>query len=335
MDFQAPIAFGLFAGVDAASGASTSLDPLESTTPTANPPRDCLDDDAPIWENIPFRHSCWQADRLRVHDALERAGARAARRSAFVRCGRCYWVMQNRDDPNVYRTVPETCHDRFCNPCGNDRASRIKRNLHTYLDDRPHRFLTLTIRHSDEPLTEVLDRLLLSFRVLRKTKFWRTRVSAGAAFLEVTFNPESRFWHPHLHVIIAGKYLPKDRLVNTWKRITGGSFQVHIRFIKDRDDTIRYVAKYATKPLHPSILADPDALRQAITALTGRKTLYCFGKWAKWKLLADPDADSWTVFAAGAELRYRASTGDELCQRILQALVEHPGEDVRVSGTPP
>lgn len=332
---EAAIAFGLFAPPASASGASALLDPLESTPPTPGPPCGCVYDNDPIDQNIPFRHSGWQPDRLRVHAALEAAGLSDTRRTAFVRCGRSYWVLQNRDDPNIYRTVPETCHDRFCRPCGTDRAARIRRNLHSNLGNKPHRFLTLTIRSTYRPLSESIDHLLASFRLLRKTKFWRNRVSAGAAFLELTYNADNRLWHPHLHVIAAGKYIPRDELIRAWKRITAGSFCLDIRFVKDHDATVRYIAKYATKPLHPSVLRDPDALREAVVAMVGRKTLYCFGAWAKWKLLDDPDADSWTVFAPAAELRDKAADGDELCQRILAAITKHPGEEVRVPRAPP
>lgn len=332
---EAGIAFGLFAPPASASGLPALLDPLESTHPPAGPPCGCQYDNDPIGQNIPFRHAGWQRDRLLVYDALLAAACSCTRVSAFERCGRSYWVLRNRDDPNIYRTVPETCHDRFCKPCGADRAARIRRNLHTNLGNEPHRFLTLTIRSEDRPLADSLDHLLTSFRTLRKTKLWRRRVTAGAAFFELTYNSVTGLWHPHLHLIIAGKYLPKDRLTTAWKRITGGSFQLKIRFIKDRDETIGYVAKYATKPLHPSVLQNPAALQEAVVAMIGRKTLYCFGGWAKWKLLEDPDADSWIVFAPAAELRDKAADGDDLCQRILAAIVAHPGEEVRVPRAPP
>lgn len=315
--------------------ASTHVHPQESTSPPPSPPCSYHGDDALIDENIPFRHSGWQEARCRVYRALCETSVSRSRRSAFPRCGRSYWVLASRDDPDLYRTVPETCHDRFCRPCNNDRALRIRRNLATHLTEGTYRFVTLTLKHTPAPLTMQLDHLLHSFRLLRRSKLWKRRVPGGAAFLEITWNPDTRRWHPHLHVIVTGKYIPRHDLSVLWKSITKDSHILDIRFVRDTAAAVNYVAKYATKSLSNTVVNDHSALREAIEALAGRKTIYAFGCWARWKLLGNPDDESWAVLYSADDLRNRAYGGDELCVRILAAVTGRPGQEVHVPRAPP
>lgn len=178
-------------------------------------------------------------------------------------------------------------------PCARDRSSVIRQNLKRLLPKSRLRFLTLTLRSEGQPLTDLLDKLLKSFKRLRSRAFWRERVTAGLAVLEVKYIPETKRWHPHLHVLLAGKYLPQPMIKQAWLEITGDSYIVHIVPVNNKNAQIRYVTKYVTKPLDSIVVGQPALLAEAVDALHGRKLLHTFGAWARWKLLEPLTDKSW------------------------------------------
>lgn len=83
----------------------------------------------------------------------------------------------------------------------------------------------------------------------------------------------------------------------------------------------KYVSKYTSKPLDSRLHRQPDALREAIAAMRGRKLIHAFGTWARWQLLALPTETGWTLYAHINELLFRELQGDEEAHAILQAIV--------------
>lgn len=273
-----------------------SVHPLESTVGSENALAPGLNDS----KTYHFRHNSWAPTRRRVRTALAELApshvVSLARRDRFEDCGRRSWIMQSTTDPTHFKFVTDHCRDRFCVPCGQHRANVISENLDRRLGPGPYRFLTLTLRHSDTSLSSQLTRLLKSFRRLRQRAFFKERVTGGSAFFEMKRTPDGRRWHPHLHVILEGRYLPHPLIKAAWLDITGDSYVVDIRLVRDRAYTIWYCAKYSTKPVPPSVVRDPHALTEAIVALSGRKLINPFGPWARWNLLEEPSDDDWTIF---------------------------------------
>lgn len=300
--------------------ASTHLDGLETNDSTGSSPASQGKEPGPDGLVATFRHSGWAKDRAKVRAALVAAGVAGSRISAFSSCGSGLWVQRSIDSPEIFRVVPDLCHDRFCVPCSRQRQLVIRRNLESHLDDSPHRLLTLTVRSETESLEVLVDRLYRAFRRLRTLRFWKNRVTGGAAFLEVTFNPERGSWHPHLHCIIAGKYLDLQDLSSHWLSCTGDSKAVDIRLIRGRSAVLGYVTKYATKAFAPCVLARPEQLKELVGTLAGRRAVISFGKWQKWGLLADPGEAGWALFEHLNAVRFRATQGDELCENIMAML---------------
>ena len=180
-----------------------------------------------------------------------------------------------------------------------------------------HRFITLTIRHSKERLEDLLTKLLHSFKELRRTRLWKKKVDGGCAFLEIKY---SNGWHPHLHLITVGDYLPHDELAKEWLRITKDSSVVDIRLIRDPATTARYVAKYASKPLSRELIFQPRLLREAIRTLPGRKLLWTFGSWRGWRIHEEKDETVWlTVGPLDVWLKL-ADAGDAEALKIIGKL---------------
>ena len=264
---------------------------------------------------IQFRHHTWRHHRQRVQEALDvvprnprpwidledepdgfdenpppGATDRARR---FDACGSRSIVLQHADDPSRYKVGSTRCHDRFCLPCMQDRARLIVANLKAQLRYEPARFLTLTLKHSDAPLAQQLDRLYTSFICLRRRKFWHDFVTGGIAFLELKLSSTDHRWHPHLHVLLRGNYLPQKLVADAWLQITGDSYIVDIRYVPSPEHLYSYLTRYVTKGWDAGIYRKLHALREAIHALKGRKLLSCFGDFSALRLLEPPTSETW------------------------------------------
>jgi len=129
--------------------------------------------------------------------------------------------------------------------------------------------LTLTIPN-ETSLSEMVKSIRASFRKLRQTKFWKKRVIGGVFVIEIT--GEEGNWHAHIHAIIEARYMLYDKLVELWKRCSGG-IGVWIARIKKKGIT-SYITKYLTKA------GTPEAqLYHMSSALKGARLISPFGSW--------------------------------------------------------
>lgn len=313
------------------------LDPLESTV-RFTPGSTFSGDISSGFELGEYRrHFAWRADRQLVYDALVSSGAPLSRVRAFANCGRGGWVLKRLDQDGEYAVVPKHCHDRFCRPCSRQRSWLIRRNLSAHLPDHPCRFVTLTLRSASEPLAFLLDKLRDGFTKLRKHPFWSARVKGGAAFIEVKWSEHARRWHPHLHIICHGRFIPQGTLSAVWESITGTSFITDVRLIRGRENTLKYVTKYATKTMDDNTLHDPARLAECIVAMLGRKLCGAFGDWTHLKLL-DPHVDGdWTILCPLDQLARRCLDGDPEARLIEQAIIldGHRPTECRYTARPP
>lgn len=250
-----------------------------------------LDDDMSLAET--FRHSGWRHNRNLVYRALQRTLQSFSRRQAFSQCGAHAFVFRTLEKPYNYRLGGSSCHDRFCIPCARDRSRCLATNVLKVLADRQARFLTLTLKHRDEPLPETVDRLYDSFRKLRAHAFWKRHVTGGCAFLELKWSTRSEEWHVHLHALVHGRYVPRDDLRREWYKCTGDSFVVDVRFVKDQASVGRYVTKYVSKPVNDTFLNRRELLDEAVEATHNRRLALTFGDWRGIKLTESPEPGDW------------------------------------------
>lgn len=267
-----------------------------------------------------FRHSGWQHTRTRVFQAMADTDATFSAMYEFAYCGKHAYVLQSRDDPTKYRVAGSSCHQRFCLPCANERSRAIAINVLDRLGRQRARFLTLTIRSTTETLAELLDKLTSSFARLRRRALWRKRVTGGVSFIELKWIDPLQRWNVHLHAVIQGRYIEQGHLSKAWKQITGDSIIVDIRAIKDNRTVTRYVTKYACKPLHSSVLHDDCRLREAMTALKGRRLATTFGDWRGVLLTPKPNEEAWTNLGSLESMIRQAESGDTTALAICQSL---------------
>lgn len=275
----------------------------------------------PTREELHLRHDCWRDRRRLIRDLLGTGIAGRTRQQRWDSCGAGAILSWHRSGQWVLCQA-FYCHDRFCYPCSRARSSKIAQNLSRQIGGSGCRFLTLTLASDQTPLAKQIDRLYRSFRTLRADKWWTDNVSGGCAFLEITYNPERSEWHPHLHPIITGRFLPQDVLSRKWLAITGNSPIVHIKLVPDTDTVARYVSKYAAKCMDDSVFENRDKLSELLVALGGRRFCMTFGGWRGWKLMEHQPLDMTEFKPAGSlkQIVFDASCGDAFAARTLNAL---------------
>lgn len=248
--------------------------------------------------------------------------------SAFRWCGSNCHVYRLKDDPSVLKTAAECCHDRFCLPCAQTRAAHLRANVVPLMERGQTRFITLTIRHTDQGLKHELDRLYEAFGKLKRHKLWKSTQRGGVAFLEVKRSRDGKSWHPHLHVLSQGKYIDQPQLANVWHAVTGDSHIVNIKFVQNDTQVSNYVTKYASKPFDPSLFESHETLCEAMVALKGVRMIIGYGTWRKVTLTAKPDQEAWENLGTFEEIALRAARMDVDARNIMEHLCGQRTEEV-------
>lgn len=270
--------------------------------------------------DVNFRHSGWRPTRTRVFRAMQATDTPSARLERYSECGTNAWVMRSLDDNKLYKIASSKCHDRFCVACGNERSRVIAHNVQSRITAKVLRFVTLTLRSGSEPLADTCSRLTRCFSRLRSRQLWKSTVTGGVGFLEIKRSARLDRWHAHLHLIVEGKYIPKASLKKAWHEVTGDSFVVDIRFVHDKELAAKYVTKYASKPMDPSIIRDADLLREAIEALRSRRLCLTFGTWRGVSLTETPDDGEWITVCSLTSLLAQIHNGDTDALQFLRRI---------------
>lgn len=255
-----------------------------------------------------------------MSDALHRLYDDDERTRRFDECGRDAWVLQDTSNPNRFRISANYCHDRFCSPCLRCRATLIANNLTEFLDPLRVRMVTLTVATDGLSLVDSLKLLYTSFHKLRRSKLWKRTVTGGVGILEVKRSATQPRWHPHLHVLVEGGYIPQRELTAVWHAITKTSFIVDVRMVNDARHAAHYVTKYLTKPTALRFTHETDLLDETIVALHGRRTILAFGSWYRLGFTRPQDDTDWTPVDRLERIIEYADQGDEGSMRILAIL---------------
>lgn len=131
--------------------------------------------------------------------------------------------------------------------------------------------MTLTLKHSNAPLVTQIEKLYADFQKLRKDKQFKKLCTGGVWFFQIKLIKETQQWHPHIHCILAGKWISKEWLSQKWLRVTKSSFIVDIKMVRDPDSTANEVARYAATPAQIRDL--PEELRMEVFDAMHRRRL--------------------------------------------------------------
>lgn len=233
------------------------------------------------------------------------------------------------DDDELPGLAEQPCRSRLCPKCtaGRRRALLVKLLATAKELDAP-RMVTLTIAHTDTPLREQIDRLRQAFTRLRRRAWWKRRVTAGIYTIEVTWNESEQRWHPHIHAIVDGDYLPHAELKDHWHRATADSYIVHVFRPKSRTDAISYLIGYVAKSSDVNRFPGPQIAEWA-TAVHGLRLAACLGTLHGHKVAQDTerkDITGWSVLADAtitAEIAEHAARGVGTAARLIHDLARY------------
>ena len=171
-------------------------------------------------------------------------------RAGFRGCGAHSWIARN-IKTGALAIRGHQCSHHVCPWCARKRAADLAERTSRWIG-RPAlydwRLITLTLRSSDQSLRTQVKHLWTSFRRLRQTRLWSSTQSYGRAHLELTYNQKLGQWHPHLHCLCKGRYMPVRRLSSAWSTASSGSTIVDVRRVRDSAVAATYVTKYIAKP---------------------------------------------------------------------------------------
>lgn len=280
-----------------------------------------------------FRHGGWRQLRERCRSGMIEAGMTPKTIERYDKCGSCCQLFYSKSTGRK-KIVGDFCKCRTCAPCSNAKARLISGNLIKFLGDRHTRFTTLTIVHRGETLTELIDRLVACFKLLRRRGAWKKYVAGFAAFMEAKWSTRTKGWHVHFHILTEGLYWPQKELSREWHICTGNSYIVDIQAKGTNASRAYYASKYASKPFNSADIPDAAKLTEAIKSLHRRKLWYVGGSWKSLRLLAksvDTTTD-WEHICSLTRLFNDARSGDAAAIALLSDLINVEIED---RGLPP
>ena len=224
-------------------------------------------------------HQPHQRQRDRIMETLAESGDKNLQRqaSSMSQCAASLHLFFNQAEGTV-REYLHTCKARLCPLCGRRRSAHVAAQITPLVDamKRP-RHLVLTVKSRPDPLRQQITDLVTWFGKFRRTAWWRQNVTQGVYTIEATINERTGLWHPHLHIIFDGNYLPVKRIQYLWHIITGGSEIVWIEEAYSNPGLIAELCKYIGKPQKSEHWTD-DQLREYALAIRGTRMVQTFGK---------------------------------------------------------
>lgn len=222
----------------------------------------------------------WRERERLIRVLLESESEDLQRRG--VRLDGCCQRPQIFETPEgAFKLRLQCCRDRVCPRCQRARGIELALRVSSLIMQmNSPRFITLTLKHRPESLRKNHDRLMRSFKQLKKERVFSRNVVSGIQVIEVTRNASTNQWHTHLHLIVDGNFLPQNQLSEAWKKVTGDSCVVDVRAVFDRGKVAKYVAEYVAKPqeLHTW---PADAICEFAAHMHGRRMIATFGNLSK------------------------------------------------------
>jgi len=224
-------------------------------------------------------------------------------------------------ETKTVKVLSNACKLRWCPICQRATKANIAWQTENYIEHvkRP-KFLTLTLKHSEEDLRYQIDTLYDFFKKYRKAKLLKKNVRGGIWFFQVKKNKTTGLYHPHIHILLDCDYIPQKQLAGLWLKITGDSNIVDIRAVHNAKKSADYVARYAANPAELKDL-DFESLVVIFDALHGRRICGTFGNAKKISLRAKRPADesgTWLKIADW-ELIVRAGRNDTMSKAVVKS----------------
>lgn len=234
-------------------------------------------------------------------------------------CRQNAWFTRHIETGEI-RIASNACHLRWCPVCAESRKNYIGHSVAEWLQVQKYpKLMTLTLKHRDIPLWHQVTDLYRYFQNLRKLKDFRAIVSGGVWFFQIKQSVKTKEWHPHLHCVVTGKYLPRRQLRHMWLACTGDSMIVDIRSVKDPDGCALEVARYAARPGPLNDLSLNDAV-ELVSVMHGRRICGTWGTGRKITLCPPKfeDKGQWSSVGSWSMVMSNRKT-DVICNQIYNA----------------
>ncbi len=146
------------------------------------------------------------------------------------------------------------CKKLFCPDCASERAARLSRQTQLKIAKAMRTnsgklcLLTLTIKNTQSYEGGLL-KLKKDFTNFKRSKVWRENIKGFHGGFENTYKEKTDTfnWHIHLIVLRGKKFWDQSDISDAWRDVTGDSFIVDIREIKDVHEGAKEVCKYVVK----------------------------------------------------------------------------------------
>jgi len=218
--------------------------------------------------------------------------------SRLGNCRKFAWFVQS-SVTNKLRVMSSRCKLRWCPICRDVSRMIVTTSVEQWLRLQEYpKMITLTMKHCDDDLSIQIKRLYDCFRKLRRRAYFQRLITGGVWFFQIKINPDTQLWHLHIHCLVAGKFLPQKRLKALWLKITGDSYVVDIRPVKDLEGCSNEVARYATSPADITAL-DLDRALEVFYATKHRRICGSWGSAKSIVLKPTPleHSDEWSKVA--------------------------------------
>ena len=257
-----------------------------------------------------------------VYDFLDDDNARS-KADLLSGCRQNAWFSRHVETGEI-RIASNACHLRWCPVCAESRKNFIGHSVADWLQVQKFpKLMTLTLRHRDMPLFHQVTDLYRYFVQLRKLKDFRKIVTGGVWFFQIKQSEKTKEWHPHLHCVVTGKYMPRTLLRRMWLDCTGDSEIIDIRSVKDPDGCALEVARYAARPGPLKDLTLNDAV-ELVSVMHGRRICGTWGTGRKISLRPPKfeDKDKWSSVGSWSMVMANRKT-DVTCFAIYNAWSKH------------
>jgi len=230
----------------------------------------------------------------------------------LIACRSYAWFARHKLSGQV-KVISSACKLRWCPLCAQARANFLSRSVRSwYYTARNAKLLTLTLRHSDQLLEDQIDELYAGFRKLRRSAYIKSRTNGGIWFFQIKWSPKTNAWHPHIHALLDGGFIPQAEIRQRWAKYTGGSDIVDIRACYSPGSAANHVARYATRPGTLNKVPQENRL-ELLQALHGRRIVGAWGT-AKSVPLAPPkciDKDEWMFIGSWHDVQTQQETSKD------------------------
>lgn len=245
-----------------------------------------------------------------VYETIDRRDD-AKRLQSFNDCRSSAWFVRHRVTRKV-RVASSRCGLRWCPLCIKTKRFIMVQSIVPWLKAaKKPKFVTLTLKHSDAPLSFQIDSLYEAFKKLRRRPWIKKRLTGGVWFFQVKKSDNDGRWHPHLHLLTDGRFIEHERICQIWKEVTHGSSVVDLKAVKDPKKAAEYVARYASAPCRLSDLSESDAV-EVVDSLHGRRICGTWGNGRDIKLAPSkcPDAEDWEFLESFTAVIFKRRSSD-------------------------